>query len=269
VTLLKFLPAVAIVALLFGCVTVLFVFRARSMRAIAARWGFRYIGPRTPSFWGFRNFRKLEPPVPLPQACHLVGEIIQAWNVIEGQQNGISVLILTAWSAEARIALLSPARQNRIPSQPTLRQIEWFSQMDGRYFIEFGGFRSCRGQWAYSASTSMWTTWGLAQSKNPVVEISRGCWKSQNSRNLGDRKCLPKRRSSFIAHPDAKLFRALSIERVFQHPRLLTTSTRFSLSGRRHWLVWNLCRPSHQNCPPPTNGVHHLRCVELLRTRRR
>jgi hypothetical protein len=93
VPLLKFLPAVAVVALLFGVVTILSVFRTRSMCALAAKWGFKYVGPRAPSFWGFRNFRKVKPPVPLPRACHLVGEIRQAWNVIEGQQDGVSVLI--------------------------------------------------------------------------------------------------------------------------------------------------------------------------------
>jgi hypothetical protein len=38
-------------------------------------------------------FRKVKPPVPLPRACHLVREIRQPWNVIEGQQNGVSVLV--------------------------------------------------------------------------------------------------------------------------------------------------------------------------------
>lgn len=92
-TLLKILPAVAVVALIFGIVSILFMFRARSMPAFAAKCGFKYVGPRTPSFWGFRDFRKVKPPVPLPRACHLVGEIRQAWNVIQGQQNGVSVLI--------------------------------------------------------------------------------------------------------------------------------------------------------------------------------
>ena len=92
-TLLKFLPAVAVVALLFGVVTILFMLRARSMRVLAAKLGFQYVGPRAPSFWGFYIFRKVKPPVPLPQACHLVGGIRQVWNVIEGQQNGASVLI--------------------------------------------------------------------------------------------------------------------------------------------------------------------------------
>jgi hypothetical protein len=93
VTLLKYLPAVTVVALLVGFVAILFTFRTRSMRAFAARQGFKYIGPSVPSFWGFYYFRKVKPPVPLPHACHLVGEIRQAWNVIEGQQHGASVLI--------------------------------------------------------------------------------------------------------------------------------------------------------------------------------
>jgi hypothetical protein len=93
VTLPTFLPSVAVVTLLLGVVSILFMFRARSMRAFAARWGFKYVGPRAPSFWGFYYFRKVKPPIPLPYASHLVGEIRQAWNVIEGQQNGVSVVI--------------------------------------------------------------------------------------------------------------------------------------------------------------------------------
>ena len=92
-TLHNWLPAITVVALLLGVVTILFVFRTRSMRAFAARRGFKYVGPRAPSFWGFRYFRKVKPPIPLPHACHLAGEISQAWNVIEGQQNGAAVLI--------------------------------------------------------------------------------------------------------------------------------------------------------------------------------
>jgi hypothetical protein len=38
--------------------------------------------------------------------------------------------------------------------------------------------------------------------------------------NLGDRKCLPDPRRSFIAHPDAILFWRISWEGVFQQPRL-------------------------------------------------
>src|ERR1035437_2104179 len=45
----------------------------------------------------------------------------------------------------------------------------------------------------------------------------------QNSRNLGDRKCLGKSRKSFVGHPDAILFLRISREGVFQQPRLVTT----------------------------------------------
>jgi hypothetical protein len=95
VTLLKFLPVLAPVAVIFSAVWITFAFRARAMRALAVRWGFHYIGPPAPSFWSFRSFRKVTPPLPdsFPRDGYPVGEIRQAWNVIEGQQNGVSVLI--------------------------------------------------------------------------------------------------------------------------------------------------------------------------------
>lgn len=93
--LLKFLPVLALLALLLGVVSILSMFRARSMRTLAARWGFQYIGPRAPNFSGFRSFPKtrLSLPVSFPRVGYPVGEIRQVWNVIEGQQNGIPVLI--------------------------------------------------------------------------------------------------------------------------------------------------------------------------------
>jgi hypothetical protein len=41
---------------------------------------------------------------------------------------------------------------------------------------------------------------------------------SQNGENLGDRKCLPKRRSSFVGLPSAKFFGPVLRDRVFQQP---------------------------------------------------
>jgi hypothetical protein len=95
VTLLKFLLVLAPVAVVFGAIRIIFMVRTRGMRALAARWGFHYIGPPAPSFWGFRSFPKVTPPLPVsfPRDCYPVGEIRQVWNVIEGQQNGVSVLI--------------------------------------------------------------------------------------------------------------------------------------------------------------------------------
>jgi hypothetical protein len=45
---------------------------------------------------------------------------------------------------------------------------------------------------------------------------------SQNSQNLGDRKCLGKLRKSFVGHPSAILFLRISREGVFQQPRLFS-----------------------------------------------
>lgn len=94
-TLPKFLLVLATVTVIFGAVRIIFMFRARAMRALAARWGFHYTGPPVPSFWGFRSFPKVTLPLPVsfPRNCFPVGKIRQAWNVIEGQQNGVSVLI--------------------------------------------------------------------------------------------------------------------------------------------------------------------------------
>jgi hypothetical protein len=47
----------------------------------------------------------------------------------------------------------------------------------------------------------------------------------QNSKNLGDRKCLGKLRKPFVGHPDTILFWRISRERVFQHPQAFTPTT--------------------------------------------
>jgi hypothetical protein len=44
----------------------------------------------------------------------------------------------------------------------------------------------------------------------------------QNSRNLGDRKCLGKPRKSFVGLPSAKFFRQVLRDRVFQQPQAIT-----------------------------------------------
>jgi hypothetical protein len=47
----------------------------------------------------------------------------------------------------------------------------------------------------------------------------------QNHRTLGDRKCLPKRRKSFVGLPNAKFFRLFSGEGVFQQPQAISLKT--------------------------------------------
>src|ERR1022692_2890377 len=49
--------------------------------------------------------------------------------------------------------------------------------------------------------------------------------------NWGDRKCLGKLRTSFVAHPGAIVFLRISGQRVFQQPRLITLAGLPRMSG--------------------------------------
>lgn len=99
VALLKFLPVFAVLTLIVGIVRISLMFRARAMRALAARWGLRYIGPPAFRWWGFPPVPKIKPPVPLPfsLAWWPANKIRQVWNVIEGQEEGVSVLIFDSF----------------------------------------------------------------------------------------------------------------------------------------------------------------------------
>jgi hypothetical protein len=90
VRLFNFLLIPAVVVLIFGLTKMCYVFRARAMRALAARWGFQYAGPRAPK-WS----TKTSPPLPgwFPTFQPSNRRITHVWNVIEGHQNGVSVLI--------------------------------------------------------------------------------------------------------------------------------------------------------------------------------
>jgi hypothetical protein len=70
------------------------LFRGRAMRALAARWGLQYIGPSAPpSWWWNPSFKTGTPPVGTSHFHPPGFQISQVWNVIEGQRNGIAVLI--------------------------------------------------------------------------------------------------------------------------------------------------------------------------------
>jgi hypothetical protein len=99
VILLKFLPVLAALTLVVGVVRASLMFRARAMRALAARWGFHYIGPTAFRWWGFPPLPKVRPPVPIPfsLAWWPANKVRQVWNVIEGQQEGVSVLIFDSF----------------------------------------------------------------------------------------------------------------------------------------------------------------------------
>lgn len=92
--LLKYLLVLAAVSLIFGGLRVVHISRARAMRALAARWGFQYIGPPAPKWWNPSHL-KIRPPLPVwfSQFYPSGRRIRQVWNVIEGKKNGVSVLI--------------------------------------------------------------------------------------------------------------------------------------------------------------------------------
>jgi hypothetical protein len=95
----NFLPVAAVLALVVGVVRVSLIFRARAMRALALRWGLRYIGPPAFRWWGWPPVPKISPPIPLPfsLAWRPASKIRQVWNVIEGQQEGAAVLIFDSF----------------------------------------------------------------------------------------------------------------------------------------------------------------------------
>ena len=77
VRLLRFLPVLAGVMLIFGGIKLFYVFRARAMRALAAKWGFQYIGPRAPLVTSKWNRHSLSP---LPNRQH------STRNFVEGRE---------------------------------------------------------------------------------------------------------------------------------------------------------------------------------------
>jgi hypothetical protein len=94
----------ALLALIFGVIKILYMFRARAMRALAARWGFQYNG-LSASSWRASSSSKVRPSLPasFPLTCHPPGRRIrQVWNVIEGEQSGISVLLFDSIAGEGR-----------------------------------------------------------------------------------------------------------------------------------------------------------------------
>ncbi len=93
--------ALVMVAVLSGCLKIFMFFRAKGMRALASRWGFQYIGPPALRFlrlW-FSSSHEVSPPLPasFSLACYPIDEIRQVWNVIEGRQNGVLVLIFDSF----------------------------------------------------------------------------------------------------------------------------------------------------------------------------
>jgi hypothetical protein len=96
-TLVKWLPALGAIAVVVGWVRISLLFRARAMRAFAGRWHLRYVGPAAFS-WRLLFARTVRPPVPIPFSLDwMARDVKQVWNVIDGQQSGMPVLIFDAY----------------------------------------------------------------------------------------------------------------------------------------------------------------------------
>jgi len=167
VTLLRFLPAIAVVALAFTANEIFHVFRARAMRAFAAKWGLQYSGPAAPKRWNPSHHHKISPPLPswFSLACHPSGrQITQVWNVIEGHQNGMSVLIfdsiLGAGRGDAPCTVIAcESEQNPFGIVTSPDRI-----------IQSGGWTAVHGVWF------LWFSWtmGIGRIDSYVKTLSVG-----------------------------------------------------------------------------------------------
>jgi hypothetical protein len=100
--LIKFAPALAALALVVGLIRISLFLRSRGMRAFATRWGLQYVGPAT--FRWRLPLPRIKPPVPIPFPLNWwpANEIRQVWNVVEGQQGGVRVLIFDTFLGRGR-----------------------------------------------------------------------------------------------------------------------------------------------------------------------
>jgi hypothetical protein len=98
-----FIQVFAMVSLILGVLYTVHMFRARAMRAFAARWNFQYLGPLAPKPWNPSHL-KMSPPLPGWVSHFQPGgkRITQVWNVVEGQQHGIPVFIFDCVVGEYR-----------------------------------------------------------------------------------------------------------------------------------------------------------------------
>jgi len=81
----------ATIALILGAVRIMHFCRARAMRRFASRWGLRYVGPTAPPQWWWNTSRPKIPSA-LPGWMSRLG-ISQAWNIIEGKNDGTSLFV--------------------------------------------------------------------------------------------------------------------------------------------------------------------------------
>jgi hypothetical protein len=152
VTLIKLGVVLAAVLLV---VRIMHLFRARAMRGFALSSNFRYIGPPAPPRW-WLNPSRFEGPPRLPgwiEHFRPSGwRIRQVWNVIEGQRNGLAVLIFDCVIGEFKggqpcTVIACQTEQNpfgTVISSDRLIQSHGWTVVHGSWFLWFSWMMSVR-----------------------------------------------------------------------------------------------------------------------------
>lgn len=137
-----------IVAVALGVLRIIHLVRAHAMRALAARRGFRYIGPAAPPKWWWNPARlEIRPPIPtwISNLRPTGYRIRQVWNVIEGKQNGVTLLIFDVVVGEYRggqpcTLIACQTEQNpfgTVTSSDRLVQTHGWTLLHGVWFLWF------------------------------------------------------------------------------------------------------------------------------------
>lgn len=99
---MNLLKIFAMLIAIYGAVQIFYIVRTRSMRSLAARWNFRYVGPPPPRWW----WPVKHPIVPVPSwVSHLTlsgQRITRVWNVVEGTKDGMAIVIFDVVLGEHR-----------------------------------------------------------------------------------------------------------------------------------------------------------------------
>jgi hypothetical protein len=125
-----------------GALRVMYFFRARAMRQLASRCGFHYIGPTAPPQWWW-NTSLPRIPAPLPSRFSHLG-ISQAWNIIEGKNNGTSVFVFDAicgsFKSQPRTYIACQSEESPFPMTTSIEhvlRIHGWTVLHGVWFLWF------------------------------------------------------------------------------------------------------------------------------------
>jgi hypothetical protein len=135
------------VAGVLGAVRIMYFFRARAMRRFASKWCLRYIGPTAPPQLWFNTSSPIIPS-PLPGWISRLG-ISQAWNIIEGKNNGTSVFVFDGLSdgfrSQPRTCIACETEQDPFGTSSSAErvvQMRGWMVLNGAWFLWFSWLMS-------------------------------------------------------------------------------------------------------------------------------